>query len=106
MVHTLLGSRGRNTRALVMEPRNALSNAGTDDSAAVRPDSLRFLNRDHIVLASVQDRDITLMTTLGTTVVISGSPKTLEAFMDQLLNAYGSNFVAVPTSPAAEEMVQ
>lgn len=75
------------------------------DSASVHVDCLRFINRDHVIVASVHEGDVTLTTTLGSTVVISGPPEKLEEFLDGLLNAYGSNFVAVPASPGSEEMI-
>ena len=88
-----------------MDPSHTLVNAETHDSSSPQTNGLRFLNRDHIVLASVQDGAVTLTTSLGTKLVVSGPPQTLEAFMDQLLNACGSNFVAVPVSQGAEEMI-
>ncbi|MBA3353743.1 MAG: hypothetical protein H0U23_15215 [Blastocatellia bacterium] len=62
------------------------------------PASRAFLNRDHIVLALWQGDGVALTTTLGTQFFVSGPPDILETFMDQLLNASGSNFVAIPGS--------
>jgi hypothetical protein len=62
--------------------------------------SIAYLNRDHIILVSLGERGVTLTTTLGIKVFVPGPPEALREFMDQLLNASDSNFVAIPTVPS------
>jgi hypothetical protein len=61
-------------------------------------EGLFFLNRDQIVLATLQQNNLVLTTTIGARVLISGSPETLTGLIDQLVNAIGSNYIAIPDS--------
>jgi hypothetical protein len=57
-----------------------------------------FLNRDQIVLAALQQTRLVLTTTIGTRVEVSGSTETLRELTDELVNAIGSNYLAIPDS--------
>ena len=57
-----------------------------------------FVNRDQIVLAALQQTRLVLTTTIGTTVEISGSTEALRELTDELVNAIGSNYLAIPDS--------
>jgi hypothetical protein len=62
-------------------------------------DAISFLNRDHIILVTVDHGEIVVTTTVGTTITIPASPATLEKFVDDLANHVESNFVAVVGEP-------
>jgi hypothetical protein len=59
---------------------------------------LAYLNRDQIVLVTLYETGLVLTTTLGANIFVSGSSDTLNEFTDQLVNAVGSNYVAIPKS--------
>jgi hypothetical protein len=59
---------------------------------------LAYLNRDQIVLVALHETGLVLTTTLGANIFLSGSSDTLRDFIDRLVNAVGSNYVAIPES--------
>jgi hypothetical protein len=59
------------------------------------PDTISFLNRDHIVAALVNEDEITVITTLGAKFTIPISPGASVKFADELINHVESNFVAI-----------
>ena len=65
-------------------------------STVINLGSVVYLNRDHIVLVSIEEAGVVLTTTLGMRLFVPGRPDALAGFMDQLVNACGSNFVAIP----------
>ena len=67
-------------------------------SATAQSEGPVFLNRDHIVLVALHETMLVLTTTVGARVLISGSPETLRALIDGLVNAIGSNYVEIPDS--------
>ena len=54
-----------------------------------------FVNRDHIVLVTIDQSEIVVTTTLGTKVRLPASAGTLAKFVDELANDVGSNFVSI-----------
>jgi hypothetical protein len=62
--------------------------------AATKSQSLSFLNRDHIVLVTINSSQIEITTTAGTRLFVAASPSALAKFVDELINAEGSNFVS------------
>jgi hypothetical protein len=58
-----------------------------------------FLNRDHIVLVTINHGEIIVTTTAGTKITISASAEMREKFADDLANHVESNFVSVAAAP-------
>jgi hypothetical protein len=57
-----------------------LTGCGDLDSATT--DAVSFLNRDHIVLITIDHGEIVVTTTAGTKITIPASPPMLEKFVD------------------------
>lgn len=66
-------------------------------SAGTEPVS--FLNRDHIVLVTIDHGEIIVTTTAGTKITIPASAEMREKFADDLANHVESNFVSVAAVP-------
>jgi hypothetical protein len=64
-----------------------------------------FLNRDHIVLVTIDHGQIVVTTTAGTTITIPASATTLDRFVDDLANHVESNFVSITSEaiPASHQ---
>ena len=65
-----------------------------------RAEAISFLNRDHIVLVTIDYGEIVVTTTGGTKITIPASPAMLEKFADDLANHVESNFVSIATAAA------
>jgi hypothetical protein len=59
------------------------------------PDTIYFLNRDHIIVALVNQNEITVITTTGAKFTIAISPGASAKFADELANHVESNFVSI-----------
>jgi uncharacterized protein YlzI (FlbEa/FlbD family) len=57
--------------------------------------SVHFLNRDHIIVASMTPDAVIITMISGERILISGSPTELNDLIDRLVNAVGSNFLPV-----------
>lgn len=58
-------------------------------------ETVRFLNRDHIISVTIRNGEIVVLTTAGTEITISASPETLAKFAEELAQDINSNFVSV-----------
>jgi hypothetical protein len=58
-------------------------------------DAISFLNRDHIVLVTINQKEIVITTSVGMKITIPASPAVLAKFMDELANDVDSNFVSL-----------
>ena len=56
------------------------------------PDSISFLNRDHVVAAIIDEKEITVITTLGAKITIPTTPATAAKFADELANYVKKQF--------------
>ena len=56
---------------------------------------ISFLNRDHVVVVTIRDKEIEVTTTLGTKITIPAAEPTLAKFVDELSNDVESNFVSI-----------
>jgi len=54
-----------------------------------------YLNRDHIVTFSMSDTELTVITSLGIEIAISGSGAELNELRDDLVGSFQSNFVLI-----------
>jgi len=60
---------------------------------------VRYINRDHIIVASVAHDQLTLVMTSGHQLTVRGSTAELTELIDELTRAAQSNFVQIsPTS--------
>jgi hypothetical protein len=57
--------------------------------------AISFLNRDHVVLVTIDQTQIVVTTTLGAKIIIPASTATSAAFAEELAHDVGSNFVSV-----------
>ena len=92
--------------------RSATASRRRERTANVRPllefasirtdaiDAVSFLNRDHIILVTINQGEIVVTTTAGTKIAFPASAATLDKFVDDLANQVDSNFVAVATTAA------
>jgi hypothetical protein len=55
-------------------------------------DSISFPNRDHVVAAIINEKEITVITTLGAKITIPTSPATAAKFAGELANYVGKQF--------------
>jgi hypothetical protein len=53
------------------------------------------LNRDQIVLLTFNNKGLSLVTTLGATICVSGPRENLNELIDRFINAVGANFVEI-----------
>jgi hypothetical protein len=60
--------------------------------------SASFLNRDHIILVTVDQTRIVVTTVLGTRITFMASPMALAEFGDDLANNVESNFVSITSA--------
>ena len=67
----------------------------TPEVAFIGRASVSFLNRDHIVVVTIDQDAIVVTTTTGTKITIPASAATLEKFVDDLANHVESNFVSI-----------
>ena len=67
----------------------------TPEVVSVGTDAVSFLNRDHIVLVTIDHGQIVVTTTTGAKIIIPASAATLEKFVDDLANHVESNFVSI-----------
>jgi hypothetical protein len=67
----------------------------TPQVAAIRAEQVSFLNRDHVVMVTIDSEHIVVTTTIGTQITIPASGTTLEKFADDLANSVQSNFVSI-----------
>ena len=58
-------------------------------------DTISFLNRDHVVVALVNEDEITVITTLGIKFTVPTSAETAAKFADELANNVDGNFVSI-----------
>jgi hypothetical protein len=70
----------------------------TPEVASIGTERVSFLNRDHIILVTIDHGEIVATTTVGTTITIPASPATLEKFVDDLANHVESNFVSIAST--------
>ena len=101
-IHSSIGTLRANCGALqlgrlYLDASSRRCSENTPPPALVDPGSIAYLNRAHIILVSIEEGGVALTTTLGMKLFVPGRPEILEQFMDQLLNASDSNFVAIPT---------
>ena len=70
-------------------------------------DMISFVNRDHIVIATVSETEILVRTTLGVEIRIPAPAATLARFADELANHVESNFVSICSAevPVTRETV-
>jgi hypothetical protein len=73
--------------------------------ASIGTESVSFLNRDHIVLVTIDEGEIIVTTTAGTKITIPASPATLEKFVDDLANHVESNFVSITHPRSSDRFV-
>jgi hypothetical protein len=72
----------------------------TTNAMSTRSDIISFLNRDHVVLVTVDQEGIIIVTTsLGMKITFPTSQATLAKFIDELANDVESNFVSIASSP-------
>jgi len=60
-----------------------------------------FLNRDHVTLVTVEERQVVVTTIVGTRLIFSAPASTLAEFADDLANNVGSNFVSITSAIVA-----
>jgi hypothetical protein len=60
-----------------------------------------FLNRDHIILVTIDHGEIIVTTTAGTRITIPASAATLAKFVDNFANHFESNLVSIAATPVA-----
>lgn len=70
----------------------------SDEAAEIAPEILSFLNRDHVVLVTINQAEISVTTTLGLKITIPASADTLAKFADELANHVESNFVSIAST--------
>jgi hypothetical protein len=73
----------------------------TPQISTTERNTISFLNRDHVVLVTIDRTEIVVTTTLGTRITIPASPEILANFADDLTNHVESNFVSVPSPLSA-----
>lgn len=56
---------------------------------------IQYVNRDHVVLASVSNNRLTLTTTSGQEIIIADRKAEMEEIIEQLVGSIGSNFVRI-----------
>ncbi len=56
---------------------------------------ISFLNRDHVVLVTVDGDEIMVTTTLGMKISLSASQPIVAKFVDELASNVESNFVSI-----------
>ena len=76
----------------------------TPQTATREPDTICFLNRDHVVLITIAHSEIEVTTTLGLKVVIPATPPSLARFVDELANHIESNFVSIASPVVAFDL--
>ncbi len=57
-----------------------------------------YLNRDHVIIASVGKAKLVLTTTLGEEITITGSRAELAGLVEELVRSIQSNFVPIGLS--------
>jgi hypothetical protein len=57
--------------------------------------TISFLNRDHVVLVTIDQTEIVVTTILGTKITIPATTEMLDKFADELTNDVHSNFVSI-----------
>jgi hypothetical protein len=67
----------------------------TREVASIATDRISFLNRDHIVLVTIDHGEIIVTTTAEREIRIPASPATIAKFADELANDIQSNFVSI-----------
>ena len=99
--------RAKASLVLGRSVRSATASRRRERTANVRPllefasirtdaiDAVSFLNRDHIILVTINQGEIVVTTTAGTKITFPASAATLDKFVDDLANQVDSNFVAV-----------
>jgi hypothetical protein len=70
----------------------------TPSNHSLTTDPVSFLNRDHIVSATIHDGEIVVTTTAGTKISVPASAPVLARFADELANSVQSNFVSIASS--------
>jgi hypothetical protein len=73
--------------------------AATPELLTIGAGKRSFLNRDHVVLVTIDGNEIVVTTTAGITITIPVSAAILEKFVDDLANHVENNFVAVAAQP-------
>ena len=58
--------------------------------------TLHYINRDHVIVASIRSDEVIITTSLGRCISVTGPPHQLAYLIDELVNGYGSNFVRFP----------
>ncbi len=103
--------RAKASLVLGRSVRSATASRRRERTANVRPllefasirtdaiDAVSFLNRDHIILVTINQGEIVVTTTAGTKITFPASAATLDKFVDDLANQVDSNFVAVAAEP-------
>jgi hypothetical protein len=69
-------------------------------TASIDRDTVSFLNRDHVVLVTVNHLEISVVTTNGMRITIPASGPTLAKFLDELATDVQSNFVSIASLPS------
>ena len=67
----------------------------TPQPAIGETDEISFLNRDHVVLVTIDHAEVVITTSLGTRFTIPASATSLTKFVDELTNHVESNFVSI-----------
>lgn len=61
-------------------------------------ETVSFLNRDHIVMVTIDHGEIVVLTTAGTEITIPAPPETIAKFADELAHDINSNFVSIAST--------